>query len=158
MCRDAAEHLVHFLGGVDSFDLVHVREQVDNRHGRIAVGVETLLQRFRVVVATTGSLSAFQDATAAGVLVTVEEENSLQIGAIAHFFDPAVEVVLVSWKAVDQETVASATVTLCFHGLSYQRTCNFHRYDKSFLNVVLDELLILRFIGSVLFGTKKVAS
>ena len=60
-------------------------------------------------VPSTG-LSSFEDSVDADLLGTVEEEDKLEGDGVAHCRLPAVQVVLVARKAVDQKVFRFAVV------------------------------------------------
>lgn len=135
------EHLVLAAGGVDLPDEVLLPEAVDDGHRRVDVRVEALLERLLVVVgaARAGGAPA-QAPLHAGLLVAVEEEHKLLLDLVSHGRVPALEVVLVPGKPVNEEVVLLRLV----HGGLEEGASDLDGDDCAVADVALDELAVLR--------------
>jgi hypothetical protein len=67
--------------------------------------METLLQALQIVIRSTTALAALQAALNAQIFGTVEEEHKIQNHLLGHLSSPAIEIVLVTWEAVNEEFV-----------------------------------------------------
>ena len=116
-------------------------EAIDDRHRRVDVGVEALLERLLVVVgaARTGGAPA-EAPLHAGLLVAVKEEDKLLVDLVPHGLVPPLEVVLVPGEAVDEEVVLFRLV----HGGLQERAGDLHRDNGAVADMALDELAVLR--------------
>lgn len=165
---DHREHTFGTFIGIDLSHLAEIAVVIDYWHGIIHVRSETLFEALEIVVrSTTSGLSAFEASFDALVLRAVEEQNEHEVDLLRHLASPALQVVFVTWKAVNQEFVvagflqvdASHCITKSInhdpvdvttivvanyllrldHRVLEETAGDFHGHDFSVRNVLLDK-------------------
>mmetsp|Transcript_31987 Transcript_31987/g.44629 ORF Transcript_31987/g.44629 Transcript_31987/m.44629 type:complete len:213 (+) Transcript_31987:159-797(+) len=125
------EHNVHWGRGRDTANLVMLIKILHHRHRALSEGAQALPDRRLVIVASPAGGAALQDASRHLVFVCVIEQNTLHVHCAAHDTLPPLQVIIVAWEAVDQESGAARL----HHGFLEQRNRDLNRHNFSFHNV-----------------------
>lgn len=98
------KNCIHITTGVDTFDTVELLIVIHNWHSVIDIGVQSFSHRFNIIIGTARSrLATFQATFDADLFGTLEEEDKFDIHFILHRSLPAIQIVLISGKAIDQK-------------------------------------------------------
>lgn len=105
---DVAKHRIWRLVRVDLSDLSHLTIMLDDGHCRIHISVKSLLQTLEIIVSTAAALlTSLQASLYALVLRAVEKEYEKKVNLFRHLLLPALQVVFVPRKTVDEEFVVA---------------------------------------------------
>jgi hypothetical protein len=108
-CVDVLEDCVRTFVGINLSNFTEVSVVVDDRHRVVHVSIEALLEALHVVVSSTASRLTSLDAPLdAFVFGALEEQDEEEVHLLGHLSLPALQVVLVARKAIDQEFVVSS--------------------------------------------------
>lgn len=95
--------------GVDLSDSAEGPVVLDDRHSGIHVRIEALLEAVHVVISSAAAGLTSSDAPLdALVLRALEEQNEQKIDFRRHLLLPALQVVFVTWKAVDEKFIVAS--------------------------------------------------
>ena len=75
--------------------------------------VKTLQQAFSIIVDSSWRFSSFHDPIAHFFFWNIKMEDAFEVDFVTHYLVPTVQVVLVSWEAINQEKLFPASLFHC---------------------------------------------
>jgi hypothetical protein len=103
---DVVEHGIWTVIRIDLSDFSHLTIVLNDGHRRIHISIKSLLQTLQVIVGAAAALLTSLKATLhALILRAVEEEHIEEIDLLRHLLLPALQIVFISWKSIDEEFV-----------------------------------------------------
>lgn len=89
--------------GIDGYDFLFAIVVIDDRLGHLVEGVQTFFNSFRVVVRSTAGFSTLEHTGFHYFLFDLEIQQELHVADLVHLGNPSINVILTSWKSIEQE-------------------------------------------------------
>lgn len=106
---DSFEYIVGTFIGIDWFNFTESSVMVDYRHCVVHISVESLFEALHVVVSSAAaSLSTLKASPDAFLLRALEKEYKQEAHLLGHLSRPALQVVFVARKSINQEFVVAS--------------------------------------------------